>query len=118
MSTTDHDAAWSAQPVDSATRPCCGGIGGHAHNCTAAFVYVWHQQLRCELTTGTGDPCRLPATWRINVHGCEHALVCGRHRKSWIRKETANVWAGLAPRCAHCGRTFASLDDACTVSPL
>jgi hypothetical protein len=30
----DHDDAWwSGQRVDSATRPCCGGIGGHTHAC-------------------------------------------------------------------------------------
>jgi len=28
------DAAWGVQPVDSATRRCCGGIGAHASGCT------------------------------------------------------------------------------------
>jgi hypothetical protein len=30
----DADAAWSGRLVDSATRPCCGGIGAHAAGCT------------------------------------------------------------------------------------
>lgn len=28
-----RDAAWPGHPVDSATRTCCGGIGGHTATC-------------------------------------------------------------------------------------
>ena len=36
MSTTTTDQSVPF-PVDSATRPCCGGIGAHARNCPAAL---------------------------------------------------------------------------------
>lgn len=31
---THHDTATNPYPVDSATRPCCKGIGGHTQSCT------------------------------------------------------------------------------------
>ena len=31
---TTADADWSAYPVDSVTRRCCGGIGRHSRSCS------------------------------------------------------------------------------------
>jgi hypothetical protein len=56
--------------------------------------------------------CTRPARWRINLHGCEQAIMCAQHKSAWLRKMRANVGD---PRCAHCGTVFDSVDDAVTV---
>lgn len=81
-------------------------------------VSAWHERPNCEMDTKQGDRCSRPATMRINLHGCEQSLACGQHLNAWKRKGSANMRAGYLPRCAHCGRTFASFDDAYTVVPL
>lgn len=43
----DPDDTWSAQPVDSATRPCCGGIGAHTRDCPE---FDWRGQFADHLT--------------------------------------------------------------------
>jgi hypothetical protein len=56
--------------------------------------------------------CTRPARWRINLHGCEQAIMCGQHKAAWLRKVLAQKYS---PRCAHCGRVFDSVDAAITV---
>jgi len=63
---------------------------------------------RCE---GSGR-CTRPARWRINLHGCEQAIMCAHHKTAWLRKTGANVGD---PRCVHCGKQFDSIDDAVKV---
>jgi hypothetical protein len=81
-------------------------------------IAAWDKRPRCEMTTSTGHQCRRQAAWRLNLHGCEHALLCGQHQAAWIRNATANTLAGCAPRCAHCGHVFTTVDDAYTAGPL
>ncbi|WP_019969329.1 hypothetical protein [Mycobacterium sp. 141] len=80
-----------------------------------AAIAGWHRRLTCESRTSTGDRCRRPAAWRINLHGCEAANLCGQHKAAWLRRHQS--FTGQ-PRCVHCGVVFATLSDACTVSAL
>jgi hypothetical protein len=63
---------------------------------------------RCE----GSDRCTRPARWRVNLHGCEQAIMCAQHKSAWLRKMKGNV--GIL-RCARCGTEFDSVDDAVTV---
>lgn len=59
-----------------------------------------------------GSPrCTRPARWRINLHGCEQAIMCGQHKAAWLRK----VLTEANPRCAHCRAEFGCVHDAFTV---
>lgn len=82
------------------------------------IVKGWSHGPSCEMATHTGAQCQRPATWRLNLHGCEYALICGRHCDEWTRGQAANMLAGSSPRCAHCGQVFTSLADAFTVGAL
>lgn len=77
------------------------------------IVAAWTRMVNCEATTQTGMPCRRPASWRINLHGCERAVVCGQHLRTWKRDA-----AGSTGRCAHCGLQFDTITAAYTVAPL
>ncbi len=83
-----------------------------------ALIGGWEDQPRCEMPTYSGPQCRRPARWRISLHGCEHVIMCGQHRRTWVHGTLARLSTGLLPRCEHCGTIFATLADACTVSAL
>lgn len=88
------------------------------HNTTTAFdeiVAGFNDHPACEMTTAGGDPCRRPARWRVDLHGCEQANMCGQHKTSWVRKQAALYGQ---PRCDHCGFVFASLDDAVRITAI
>jgi integrase len=91
---------------------------------TAAFEGVmstWDEVLRCEvssLVTHDGPPCRRPAKFRLNLHGCLQLLICERGLKGWKRKQLAFLSSGRTLACVHCGQVFERFDDACTVTPL
>lgn len=78
-----------------------------------AIAAAFADQLRCEATTQAGGQCLRPVRWRLNLHGCEQALLCGQHLRAWERQAVAV----MRPVCAHCGRQFASLTDAYMVTP-
>jgi hypothetical protein len=60
-----------------------------------------------------GSPgCTRPASWRIDLHGCEQAIMCAQHKSAWLRDIRAN--AGQ-PRCVHCGRVFDDVSAAVSV---
>jgi hypothetical protein len=65
---------------------------------------------RCE---GSGR-CTRPARWRINLHGCEQAIMCGQHKSAWLRQIRAKS-AARQPRCAHCGQVFSDIATAVSV---
>lgn len=77
-----------------------------------------HDSVHCEIATLTGAACRRPASWRINLHGCEQANACGHHKEAWLREAVANHTRAGIPRCVHCGQMFATLGDAFSVTPL
>ncbi|WP_406813965.1 tyrosine-type recombinase/integrase [Mycobacterium sp. M23085] len=102
-----------------------GAVAGHnldtrsgVAGCDVSFeavISAWDRVARCEMPTHQGDPCRRPANWRLNLHGCEQALMCGRHKSSWVRAALR-----AAPRfcCGLCEREFDRLDDACSITRL
>lgn len=59
--------------------------------------------------------CTRPARWRINLHGCEQAIMCTHHKSAWVRQQRAEV--GM-PRCVHCGTEFDCAEDAFTVAAI
>ncbi|WP_100522660.1 hypothetical protein [Mycobacteroides abscessus] len=83
----------------------------------AAIVNAWDESPKCEMPTAHGASCRHTARWRINLHGCERAIVCGQHLRVWKRKADRNAHTATA-RCGHCGRVFTILADAYTVDAL
>ncbi|AAS05068.1 hypothetical protein PICSAR240_03899 [Mycobacterium avium subsp. paratuberculosis] len=83
-----------------------------------AIVAVFSQRARCEMQTLSGGKCPRAARWRIDLHGCEQAIVCGQHKKAWLQEALANLWRGIQPRCAHCGRVFNSFQDAVRITAI
>jgi hypothetical protein len=67
---------------------------------------------RCEMPDGR---CTRPARWRINLHGCEQAIMCGQHKSAWLRKIRGEVGTS---RCAHCGTEFDCVTGAFTVTAI
>lgn len=82
-----------------------------------AIVAAWDNAVNCEMPIQAGPTCRRTASWRINLHGCEQANVCGQHKEAWRRSVLFN-FGTLWPRCGHCRVTFTSLRDVFTVTPL
>ena len=94
--------------------------GGNAPTDPTVFdeiVALFDDKPVCEMTTGQGPRCTRTASWRINLHGCEQALMCGQHLRTWTGTLTVNSRLGT-PRCGHCGHQFATVADAYTVTPL
>lgn len=83
-----------------------------------SIVAAWSLSLNCEMTTEAGARCQRQAHWRLDLHGCEQALLCGQHLKAWRRDALSRELSGLAPECNHCGCIFRSVDDAYTVVAL
>lgn len=79
----------------------------------AGIVAAFDRYAACEAVTLRGNTCQRPATRHLNLHGCEHVLLCGQHLRAWEQL----VAAEMRPVCAHCGRRFASLADAYVVTP-
>lgn len=73
-------------------------------------ISAWTQHVCCELPTLQGGQCRRPAYWRVDLHGCEQALLCGQHLRSWLREVSANNVVAI-PRCGLCGRIFDTAAD-------
>lgn len=82
-----------------------------------AVVAGWDDKLHCEMATQTAARCQRPAHWRLNLHGCEQASLCGQHLSRWQRDASMECRLST-PRCAHCGRQFERVTDAYTVTPL
>lgn len=93
-----------AQPVDHATFD--------------VIVAGFSERARCEMDTLSGGKCPRAARWRIDLHGCDQAIVCGQHKKTWVREALANLWHGIRPRCAHCGKVFDVLGDAVRITAI
>ncbi|WP_162938404.1 hypothetical protein [Mycobacterium kyogaense] len=79
-----------------------------------AAISGWNEHLACEMPTRAGTACGRPARWRLNLHGCEQALLCGHHLRAWQRAAIESSTG----RCAHCGRQFDGVADAYTVTSL
>jgi hypothetical protein len=62
----------------------------------------------CEMTTCAGAQCQRPVRWRIDLHGCEQAIMCRQNKNGWLKEELANLRRGR-PRCVHCSREFERL---------
>ena len=80
-------------------------------------ISVWHERVHCEMSTQSGSRCRRLAYWRVDLHGCERVVMCGRHKQAWLLRALAKCRTRL-PACPHCGRIFESFDAACAVTPL
>lgn len=80
----------------------------------AAIVGNFSAFVGCEADTAGGVPCRRPARWLLNLHGCERVTMCGQHLAAWERRANAV----MGPWCVHCGRTWPTVADAYTVSAL
>jgi hypothetical protein len=63
------------------------------------------------------DRCTRPASWRINLHCCEQAIMCAQHKNAWLRRIRAEQATGH-PRCAHCSVVFETVDAAITVTAI
>ena len=90
------------------------------HNVTTAFdeiVAAFNDQPRCEMTTLAGGQCQRPARWRVDLHGCEQAIMCSHHKTAWIRHVLAEQLDGQ-PRCAHCRTVFDRFDDAVRITAI
>lgn len=79
-----------------------------------SIVAAWHEVARCEAT----EKCRRPAVWRLNLHDCEQAFMCGQHMSGWKRRQNTVLNKGKCLKCHWCGRQFKHLDDACSVTRL
>jgi hypothetical protein len=55
-------------------------------NTFEAMIAAFDEPLLCEMTTQAGVRCRRTAHWRLDLHGCEQALLCGQHAKAWERR--------------------------------
>lgn len=83
----------------------------------SAIVSSWNEQVPCESPTALGRPCRRTAHYRLNLHGCEQANLCGTHLKGWVTKAHASQAAAVA-RCVHCGQLFEAVEDSYTAVEL
>jgi integrase len=84
-------------------------------------ISTWHEVPRCEvsaLVTHEGPPCRRPAKWHLNLHGCLQLLICERGLQGWKRKQEAFLSQGHPLACVHCGQIFERFDDACSITRL
>ena len=79
-----------------------------------AIIASFGLNTQCEMTIAQSQPCPRPAEWRIDLHGCERALLCGQHLRAWER-DAAKTSTG---RCAHCGRQFTLISDSYIVTAL
>jgi integrase len=75
---------------------------------------------RCEAADLVGHegmpPCRRPAVWRVDMHGCRQRVLCEDHLKSWKHTQSAAIEAGRNLVCGHCGRIFESFQLACSIT--
>ena len=79
-------------------------------------IAAWPDRVACEMSTKRGPRCQRAASWVVNLHGCEHVLMCGQHLAAWV--DEINSQRLGDPRCVHCGRVFACASDAFTVTAL
>lgn len=83
----------------------------------ASVIASWNDEPpRCQATTLADNPaeCRRAANWRINMHGCDQALLCGQHKSIWVRRYQ-HTGRG---RCERCNREFARFEDVCSITRL
>lgn len=77
------------------------------------IVAAWDQQIPCEAETKSGNPCRRPGHWLIDMHGEGGATICGQHLSSWVKECEAKLASdrlvGKLPRCPVCDRMFAQI---------
>lgn len=73
---------------------------------------------RCEYSGTPGHRCPLPATWMVDVHGCENRLMCTGHRDGWERMVRHVLSVGGRTTCTMCGLTFISLESVVQVAAL
>jgi len=79
---------------------------------------IWDKRLHCEITTNRGTRCRRPASWRINVHGCEQRLMCTGHLHRWQQRTLAVLRVDGRTRCGMCGLWFTSMETVCGIVAL
>lgn len=85
-----------------------------------AVIAGWDDIVQCEMGTQSGRRCRRPARWRLDLHGCELALLCGQHKAGWVKRAEYEVRCA-STSCSYCRRPvpdLASLAAAYTVTPL
>lgn len=78
------------------------------------LIETWDEVAHCDQLGG----CRRPATWRLNLHGCEQALKCGQHMNSWKRRAVSAFAGGDLVVCDRCEGRFERIEDACTITRL
>lgn len=70
---------------------------------------------RCEIRVGYHDSvCRRPAGYHVVCHECGRGLICKAHLERFLRQVEGNDCA----RCNHCGREFASINDAVRITAI
>lgn len=101
-------------------RPWCDAAQhdhrGHSHR-TAGVVSAVRQLVRCEINSTAGRQCTRPARWHLDCHGCTSGNVCSQCLRDWQRRTATAIGADGGP-CRQCGRAFATVNEAGTVTPL
>lgn len=64
--------------------------------------------------TRSGRPCRNPAKWSVNFHGCRRGTICTRHYNIW----TQGLMGLPKIVCSICHQGFPNLAAAQHVVPL
>lgn len=72
--------------------------------------------VRCEIATAAGQ-CRKPARWHLDCHGCSSGNVCNQCLRDWQRRTATAIGADGGP-CRQCGRSFTTVNEAGTVTPM
>ncbi|MGA7053178.1 MAG: hypothetical protein WBZ37_18300 [Mycobacterium sp.] len=83
----------------------------------AGIEAAFDDQPCCEMTTLAGPRCQRSARWRVNLHGCEQANMCGQHKRAWLKRQVANRLLGR-PWCGMCRIEFDSFDDAVRITAI
>lgn len=81
-------------------------------------ISAWREKVACEITTRGGTQCRRPARWRVDVHGCERALMCTNHFQHWESRVVQELTRTRTTLCGLCARSFSSLSAVRTVTEL
>ncbi|KRD04957.1 hypothetical protein ASE48_20160 [Mycobacterium sp. Root265] len=78
------------------------------------LVAHWGDRVPCDWYADLPNhkPCRRPANWDVNLHGCYRGTVCGHHYWEWHRDNIGRTY------CEDCDTRFPSFSDTFTARRL